>query len=80
MVPGHNPPPTYPRRARQLGWQGCVVLQVTVDAAGGCVALSIRRSSGHPLLDRAAQQAVRGWRFRGGPGAIEIPIRFVLTD
>jgi outer membrane biosynthesis protein TonB len=30
------------------------------------------------VLDRAALEGVRRWRFRGGPGVAEVPVEFVL--
>ncbi len=81
-----NRPPVYPRRARRLGWQGRVVVRVRVDARGRVVAVRLGDSSGHGILDRAALDAVRGWRFaparRGAiPVAawVDVPIRFRLT-
>jgi TonB family protein len=38
----------------------------------------VLESSGNELLDRAATAAARTWRFRGGPGSLEIPFEFVL--
>lgn len=81
-----NPPPGYPRVARRRGWEGRVVLAVTVSAEGDVAALSVAESSGHALLDRAAKRAVRDWHFRpaerlGEPvrDRIRVPITFRLT-
>lgn len=78
-------PPVYPRRAAELGEQGEVVVRAVLDPGGTPTALSVLRSSGHPLLDRAALEAVRGWAFEPGRRAgiavaawVEIPVRFTL--
>lgn len=56
--------PVYPRRAVDLDQKGTVVVRALVDADGNPATVEIWNSSGFPLLDRAAEQAVRKWRFR----------------
>lgn len=80
-----NPPPPYPLLARRLGEQGRVVLRVLVNAVGRPEEVQIRTSSGHPLLDEAARDTVRRWKFvparRGSeavPAWVLIPISFNL--
>jgi len=82
----HNPEPAYPREARRLRQEGVVVLRVEVSPNGRALSVELKESSGHPLLDRAAQQAIRAWRFapatRGGDpvrSMVEIPVRFYLS-
>jgi protein TonB len=67
--------------------QGVVYLHVLVNADGRPDDVSVSRSSGYPLLDRAAVEAVRGWTFEparaGGlpvSSPVEIPVRFSLAD
>ncbi|MEL6427878.1 MAG: energy transducer TonB [Planctomycetota bacterium] len=62
-IDGACPPPAYPRRAVRLGWCGEVAVEITVDAGGAVVRARVLRSSGHGLLDDAALDAVRVWRF-----------------
>ncbi|MGF1644248.1 MAG: energy transducer TonB [Thiotrichales bacterium] len=83
----HNPAPAYPDRARRLGLEGEVLLQAEVFPTGEPGAIKLQRPSGNTLLDRAALEAVRGWRFvparRGAQSVaswVEIPIRFRLND
>jgi protein TonB len=80
-----NPAPHYPAAARRQNMQGRVVIFAVVSPAGSCARAEVRRSSGHPILDEAALQAVRSWRFLpatrdGQPVAaeVEIPILFRL--
>ena len=82
----HRPPPSYPEVARRLGQEGVVLLIIRVSAAGSVTGVEVVESSGFRLLDRAALDAVRKWRFRpatenGFPvaGTFEHPIRFRLT-
>lgn len=82
-----NPLPPYPRVARQNRWQGTVRLRARVSAAGEIEKVSLERSSGHEVLDHAALQGVRPWRFipatrNGVPVACEvsIPVAFRLTE
>jgi len=82
-----NPIPRYPEIARARGWEGVVLLNVSVAADGRAETVDIARSSGHAVLDEAALDAVRRWRFdparRAGvrvPGAATVPIRFKLED
>lgn len=84
----HRPKPRYPAIARRRGYEGEVLLLVHVQSDGRVGAVTITRSSGHDVLDRAAARTVREqWRFRAGsidarPAAfwIEVPIEFRLTD
>ncbi len=78
VVPGENPPPDYPWLARRRGWQGVVAIFVHVDSGGGVTAAAVARSSGHDVLDQAALEAVRGWRFRGGVGETTVEVEFRL--
>lgn len=82
-----NPPPAYPLAARRRGVEGVVTVSVTVDSSGQPQVVSVLRSSGHPMLDRAAEQAVAAWRFvparRAGvavASVVEVPVRFSLDN
>lgn len=80
-----NPAPRYPPLARRMGQQGKVVLRVLVNPGGGPAQIEVRTSSGSDVLDEAALDAVRRWRFvpakRGDqPVAawVLVPITFTL--
>ncbi|MDH5344064.1 MAG: energy transducer TonB, partial [Betaproteobacteria bacterium] len=82
-----NPPPRYPPAARRLGSEGTVMLRVLVSAEGLPVRVELEQTSGSSPLDRAALDAVRGWRFapaRRGEQNIEdwvrVPIVFRLES
>ncbi|OHE77437.1 MAG: hypothetical protein A2107_14435 [Verrucomicrobia bacterium GWF2_62_7] len=83
----HNPPPSYPQTARLRGWQGTVILSVEVLPDGGAGEVGVVKSSGRRVLDEAAMQAVRGWRFLPARvnqdpirSLVEIPVSFRLTN
>jgi protein TonB len=80
-----NPKPDYPLEARRAGQEGVVILTVQVTARGRVANVQVSRSSGFPLLDTAALQAVRRWTFEparilGVPTdtRVEVPVRFRL--
>jgi periplasmic protein TonB len=80
-----NPAPEYPYVARQRGEFGRVVLRVEVLASGEAGRVSIERSSGYDVLDQAASETVKRWRFvparrNGAPiaASVSVPIRFAL--
>jgi protein TonB len=82
-----NRPPAYPWLARLQGWEGTVIVQVRIEADGRASQVTVVSYSGHPALDRAAQQAVSQWEFlpaqRGGRpvgSMIRVPVRFRLTE
>ena len=54
------------------------VLRVEVDASGAVARCDVVHSSGYDLLDRAAADAVRRWRYAGGPGTTDVSVAFVL--
>ncbi|WP_020168524.1 MULTISPECIES: energy transducer TonB [Methylotenera] len=58
-----NPPPEYPARATQMGWSGTVILRVRVSADGSAQSVSVKKSSGHKVLDDSAVTAVKKWTF-----------------
>jgi TonB family protein len=53
--------PAYPQTARAAGVQGVVILELVVDADGAVSNARVLRSI--PLLDQAALDAVRQWRY-----------------
>jgi protein TonB len=58
----HRVQPVYPPLARQAGVQGVVVLQARISRLGTIE--NLQMVSGHPLLVKAAMDAVRQWRYR----------------
>ncbi len=82
-----NPRPDYPIPSLRRGEEGIVLLNVQVGADGTPAAVSLNRSCGHPLLDRAALDAVRRWTFEPARAAglpvsssVVIPVRFSLAE
>ena len=58
-----NPKPAYPALAKRMGLEGAVRLKVLISREGSALKIEIAQSSGHEILDKAATEAVRNWRF-----------------
>lgn len=58
----HDVAPVYPDLAREARVEGVVVIECRIDTNGRVVDARVLR--GHPLLDGAALDAVRLWRYR----------------
>lgn len=54
--------PVYPQEAKDAGLTGLVVMEAIIDAEGNVTDLTVVRSAGE-LLDRAATDAVSGWKY-----------------
>ena len=82
-----TPPPDYPEAARKDGKEGRVLLRVLVDEEGKSKLVEISLSSGSRLLDHAATEAIKRWRFSparygDSPTAswVKIPVDFRLKE
>lgn len=82
-----NPPPAYPLAARRRGVEGTVLVRAEVAAGGECLRAELKKSSGAEVLDQAALEAVKKWRFvpakRGSQAVVawvEVPITFKLEN
>ncbi len=82
-----NPKPPYPLLARRRGYEGRVLLSVLVHADGAGSGVTLKQSSGHAMLDEAALDTVKRWRFlparRGATpveSRVDVPIVFRLED
>lgn len=83
----NNPRPTYPPAARRMELQGRVMLNVEVLTDGLCGRIQVLKSSGHEMLDNAALQTVKKWRFvparHAGMAVVkwcQVPIKFALGE
>jgi protein TonB len=79
--------PTYPREAREKGWEGVVKLEAVIGKDGRVGKITVVQSSGYRLLDDEAIKAVKKRRYQpaaqdGKPieSIRQIPIRFKLED
>ena len=82
-----NPQPAYPAAARRRRQEGSVLLRVEVTADGHAARVRTSQSSGYPILDQAAVQAVSIWVFEPArldakpvPAEIEVPIHFRIGN
>jgi TonB family protein len=69
----YQPRPAYPEEARQQGWEGTVTLHLELRADGTVGDVQVARSSGHEVLDTAAQETAKTWKHttvspEGGAG------------
>jgi protein TonB len=68
--------PVMPEVARQAGIRGVVIVEITIDTEGAIKVAKILRSI--PLLDQAALEAVRQWRYE--PTRLNgIPVPVIMT-
>jgi len=69
----------YPERARDLGLEGTARIQFEIGSDGLARAVTTVESSGHALLDQAAERgALDAGRLPALYGRIRIPVRFEL--
>ena len=74
--------PVYPSIAKVTGVQGTVILQATISKTGTIENLHVM--SGPPMLQQAAVDAVKTWRYRpyllnGNPVEVETTVNVVFT-
>jgi periplasmic protein TonB len=74
--------PQYPAIAREARIQGIVVLQATISKSGSIE--NLRVIGGPPMLQQAAMDAVRSWRYKpyllnGEPVEVETTINVVFN-
>ena len=82
----NNPKPAYPAFARRMGIQGTVMLKVLVSREGFALKIQVAQSSGFEILDNAAAETVKNWRFvpaRQGDSPVDqwvqVPVAFHLN-
>jgi protein TonB len=78
-------PISYPERARKRNQEGTVVVHALIGPDGKPIEVTVAQSSGHALLDEAAQEAIANCAFvpqkvggRAVRAIVEIPIPFKL--
>ncbi len=77
--------PLFPRRAREQGWHGRVILRLVISPQGHVQSAKIHQSSGYPLLDTSALNTARDWEFQPAKNGsfpvaatVNVPIQFDL--
>jgi TonB family protein len=77
-VPITEVKPAYPRELMAAGVQGTVLLECVVDTDGTAKAIAVRKPL-NPVLDAAAVDALKQWRFEPGRRQGEaVPVRVEL--
>ena len=80
VIDEHN---RYPRRARQTGAEGDVVLAVTIDGNGIVTSVVLKKPHPSVLLNRAALKAAEpliGVKLPlSAPLTVEVPVRFTIS-
>lgn len=72
----------YPEIARNMGWQGKVLVSFVIDTDGKITEISIKESSGYAILDTSAIRTIRSIRGIPKPDTptrITVPIAFLLN-
>jgi TonB family protein len=73
----YAPLPEYPVEARVKHWIGSGLFMVSADVDNGAVnGVTIVRSTGHSVLDKAAEKAIYRWKFPHGILRMMIPVTF----
>ncbi|MEE9125520.1 MAG: TonB family protein [Planctomycetota bacterium] len=86
-----NKPPKYPALARRLGFEGTVVIAVTVTPEGRAGAVRVLTSAGtspaHKQMDRVTLRALKRWHYprilhgdQPMEMVIHVPVEFRLVD
>lgn len=87
MPLSHNKHPTYPDIAQRNRWTGTTTLELELDQSGRVIETRLIQTSGHDVLDQAAIDAAKTWRFtpatlddRPVAATVRVPFPFTLTS
>ena len=87
VVLASRPQPVYPAQALRAGEQGTVLVLAQVDVNGQVSDARVVHRSGSNILDRAAPNEVRHWKFQpalhdGRPvvASVEVPVSYKLDQ
>ncbi|WP_168203479.1 energy transducer TonB [Oceanispirochaeta crateris] len=71
------PAPVYPSMAKQMAWEGDVLITFTINSKGRAEDIVIDQSSGHELLDQSVLTTVKKhWRFPKGRDPLRVRKEF----
>jgi TonB family protein len=77
----------YPRKAVRRGWEGQTVIAAEVLPDGSVGQTALAKTSGHEVLDHAAEDAIKTWKFSEAPlkedavpQYVDIPVTFKLQS
>ena len=71
------PAPNYPMAARVRRIHGSGLVLMNIDKTTGRVtSATMEETTGDPVLDKAAMDAFRKWRFKPGISKVHMPITF----
>jgi TonB family protein len=72
--------PMYPEIAKRMKISGTVKVEATVDVDGKVT--DVKTLSGNHLLQNAAEDAVRKWRFApaAAPSTVDVDLTFALAQ
>jgi len=72
------PHPDYPEEARERALVGVGLFQLNFKPDGTVATLTVRRSTGYPVLDKAVEGALVRWVAKPGYHSVIVPINFGL--
>jgi periplasmic protein TonB len=79
--------PPYPKLARELGLEGKTLLRVEILQDGRPGMVKVRESCGYTVLDEAAAESIKEWKFAPAQdglfavrSVVDLPIRFSLQS
>jgi TonB family protein len=73
----YSPSQNYPYEARLKLWEGSMLLELQITSQGSVDHVEILQHTRYPLLELAAKQGFRRWRFTPGTASrVRIPVTF----
>lgn len=80
LVSGYRPDYPYEARRNRITGRGIVVMKID-RATGNVTSCQMEQSTGNDLLDNAALDALRGWRFKPSDAidGVRVPVMFTMN-
>ena len=75
-----NSRPAYPEEALRKGWEGNVLLKLSLNSVGKVTDAQVIKSSGHVLLDLAAKTSAETWKVSSNEPSVVVPVEFKISN
>jgi len=75
-----SPGPAFPEEAQKAKLTGNGVYELRINKGGSVTAVAILKSSGKPVLDKAATTTFKSWRFKPGVfTSVRVPVSWAVN-